>query len=192
MAPHQITILYFIIGSLKILDNLINDDINLCIEFVLNNAVINDGMIKGFRGGTFTGFTYNKEYIDNKVHIDSDLPHIAATYCSLCMIKMCDINKIDLERKLLDIYGYSVKLDEQFLLKEIKDSQKEYGNISCQNWDCENDVRFFFCACAIHRLLDYYDYEINVEKGLKYLDSLINYEGGFSMVESGESNGIAY
>jgi hypothetical protein len=190
MAPHQITILYFIIGSLKILDNLNNDDINLCIEFLLNNAVIKDGRIKGFRGGTFTGFTYNKEYKDDKVNNISDLPHIAATYCSLCMIKMCNINKTDIEKRLLVIYGYSVKLDEHYLLKEIKISQKEYGNISCQSWDCEDDVRFFYCACAIHKLLDYNDFEINVDNGMKYLDSLNNFEGGFSMIESGESNGI--
>jgi prenyltransferase beta subunit len=30
---------------------------------------------------------------------------------------------------------------------------------------------------------------IDVERGFKYLDSLRNYEGGFSMIESGESNG---
>jgi prenyltransferase beta subunit len=63
------------------------------------------------------------------------------------------------------------------------------------NWDSEDDVRFFYCACAIHALV--YDYNISkfsfdFEAGLKYLNSISNYEGGFSKDEEGESNGITF
>ena len=189
MAPHQMTILYFIMGSLKILNSLNEDDINMCIEFVLNNAVIDNAKIKGFRGGIFTGFSYNDKY---KVYNESDIPHIAATYCALCIIRMSKIDKKEINDRLYRIYNNTVVLDEEFLLMEVKKSQKESGNISCQAWDSEDDVRFFYCACAIHRLLDYKGYEIDVDRGVEYLDSLRNYEGGFGMIKGSESNGKTF
>jgi prenyltransferase beta subunit len=189
MAPHQMTILYFIMGSLKILNNINEDDINLCLEFVLNNAIIYNGKIKGFRGGIFTGFSYNDDY---KVYNYSDIPHIAATYCALCIIKMSGVDKQEINDRLYKIYGFAVVLHDEYLLHEVKKNQKQSGNISCQSWDSEDDVRFFYCACAIHRLLDYKGSEIDVDRGVNYLDTLRNYEGGFGMIQGSESNGITY
>ena len=47
------------------------------------------------------------------------------------------------------------------IIKNIKESRKNTGAIYCQNWDCENDVRFFYCACAIQKYLELYDSEEN-------------------------------
>ncbi len=144
--------------------------------------------IKGFRGGNFTGFTNNENY---KIINSSDKPHIAATYCALSILKFLSISKQKISELLSNIHGNNIELNEKFLLNEIKLSQSIGGNISCQSWDTEDDVRFFYCACAIHKLLyeEDLDYSINYESGIRYLNSLNNFEGGFSMIEGGESNG---
>ena len=90
------------------------------------------------------------------------------------------------------MHGYNIEFNEKFLLHEINSSQSIKGNITCQSWDTEDDVRFFYCACVIHKLLyeENIEFSINLENGIRYLNSLWNYEGGFSMIEGGESNGF--
>jgi geranylgeranyl transferase type-1 subunit beta len=126
------------------------------------------------------------------------MPHIAATYCALCLLKIAGIDKQTIEAKLKQIHGFDITLDEEFLLEDIKQSQKPFGSISNQNWDSEDDVRFFYCACAIHALLygkgkGIPNFSFDVIKGQEYLNSINNYEGGYSMLENGESNaGLTY
>jgi geranylgeranyl transferase type-1 subunit beta len=123
----------------------------------------------------------------------ADIPHIASTYTALCILRMCGIDMNETNIRLKKLYNKDeITIDKQFLLLEIKKSQLESGNVSCQSWDTESDVRFLYCACAIHALLgidDNSEFEIDVDGAREYLDSLVNYEGGFSMVADGESNG---
>lgn len=97
-----------------------------------------------------------------------------------------------INEKLKEIYNDNIVICNESILNEIKKSQKDKGMVCSQSYDTENDVRFLYCACAIHRLLGIEkkeDYFINVDKAKEFLDSLQCLEGGFSMIEYGESNG---
>jgi geranylgeranyl transferase type-1 subunit beta len=212
MEPHKMTILYFIVAGLKILNGFTEIEKELCVRFVIKNAVIENKSkiylifyqihfylieIKGFRGGNFAGFSYNEEYEKNKIYNYEDKPHIAATYCALSILKMCDydlINKSEINNKIKELYNNEdITLDNQQILQEIHLSQNDKGQISAQSFDTENDVRFLYCALCIHKLLGLNTFEdisntINAELSLKFLDSISNYEGGFSINEGGESN----
>lgn len=114
------------------------------------------------------------DYKENNTLNKADLPHLAATYTSLGVLKVC---------------GY--KFNESFnsILEDLIYYQNEDGSIRCQKWDTEKDTRFIYCACSIQNLLDTKKSYINSVTTLTYLKGLFNYEGGFGMNESSESNG---
>ena len=128
-------------------------------------------MIIGFRGGTFTGFSYNKKYNDGNMN---DQPHLAATYTCLAILKVC---------------GYKFDNNYSRILSDLKLYQNKDGSISAQKWDTEHDPRFVYCACVIHKILDVSNIGIDKEKTVNYLLKCNGYEGGFSMDVGGESNG---
>jgi geranylgeranyl transferase type-1 subunit beta len=198
MDVHKITILYFVVGSLKILQNLSEEEKELSVRFVLNNSVIKDGKIIGFRGGSFTGWSFNKNYTEWN---SEDKPHLAATYCGLCVLHMCGYTTVDkINLKIKELFEKKLipeMLLDETIFEEITKSQNCNGNINAQSFDTENDARIFFCAMAIFKLLGKSPQEIkkfiNYQNGLEYLNSIYNYEGGFSMIEGGESNaGITF
>lgn len=192
MDVHKMTILYFIIGSLKILKSISEEEKLLSIRFVLNNAVIRNNKVIGFRGGTFSGFSFNKNYINWN---EEDKPHLASTYCALCILRTCgldDIEKINLKIKEIFRETQNDFVIDDTIFEEITKSQNENGQISAQSFETENDARIFYCAMAIFKLLgknceNIKDF-INHEKCVQYLNSIYNYEGGFSMIEGGEAN----
>jgi geranylgeranyl transferase type-1 subunit beta len=191
MESHKITILYFIIGGLTILKSLTDEEKELSCRFVLYNAIINDdNNVIGFRGGNFTGWSFNPNYKFN----EEDIPHIAATYCALAILKICGYDNLQkIEKKLQEILSkHNVYFKEEPLIKEILNSQDENGSIRAQKFDTEKDVRFFYCAMCIFKFLGKSSEEIksiiNFEKSEKFLKSIRNYEGGFSMIDEGESN----
>jgi geranylgeranyl transferase type-1 subunit beta len=199
LETHKITLLHFIIAGLKILNSLTEEEIELGLRFVINNAVIYNNKIKGFRGGTFSGWSYNNNYKNNMKCNSQDKPHIAATYCALSIFKMCNysldsvngLDKISLKFQEV-LQNDKIIFDDEHIIKEIQLSQNECGQISAQSFDTENDVRFFYCAMSIFKLLGKDNNEIknliNYEASHKFLNSIQSYEGGFSMVDEGESN----
>jgi prenyltransferase beta subunit len=110
----------------------------------------------------------------------------------LCILNVCGYNIEKTNAKLQELYNREVTLDKNSILTEISQSQNEEGKISSQNFDSENDVRFFYCACAIHKLLGVEkqeDYFINIPTGLKYLDSLEIMKEDSQWILLWESNG---
>ena len=192
MDVHKMTILYFVLGSLKILKSLTEHEKEMSIRFVLGNVIVKNKKIIGFRAGSFTGWSFNQNYKNWNLE---DKPHLASTYCALCILYMCDLKDMEnVNLKLKEIYANEseVILDDT-IFEEITKSQNSSGQISVQSFDTENDVRFFYCAMAIFKLLGKTAEEIkryiNYENGVKFLNSISNYEGGFSMTVGGESNG---
>ena len=103
------------------------------------------------------------------------MPHIAATYTSLAVLKVC---------------GFNFTESFNSILEDLKYYQNEDGSVRCQKWDTENDCRFIYCASSIHKLLNSKPYFLNTENTLNQLNKLFNYEGGYGMTESSESNGL--
>jgi len=50
-----------------------------------------------------------------------------------------------------------IEFSSDAILEHIKESRRITGNVNCQNWDCENDARFFYCACAIKKYMEIYN-----------------------------------
>lgn len=191
MESHKITILYFIIGGLTILKSLTDEEKELSINFVLHNAILNnDNHVIGFRGGNFTGWSFNPNYEFNK----EDIPHLAASYCALAILNMCGYENLQkIEKKLQAVLSNdNVFFTEEPIINEILKNQDENGSIRAQNFDTEKDVRFFYCAMCIFKFLGKNSDEIksliNFKQSEKFLKSIRSYEGGFSMIEEGESN----
>jgi len=140
----------------------------------------------GFRGGSFSGFTKNFTELNKEILNKNDIPHIAATYCALCILKVCGYNIND-EKEKNDYMG---------VLEEIGKCQTDRGSITAQLWDTEDDPRFMYCACAIHRLLGVKSedkFSFDKDKAKSYLETLISYEGGYGMESDSEANaGLTY
>jgi len=49
-----------------------------------------------------------------------------------------------------------IEFSPEEIINHLKKSRRNTGNVNCQNWDCENDARFFYCACAIKKYMEIY------------------------------------
>lgn len=205
----QMTILYFIIGSLKMLGELTTEIKFNSIIYVLSQIVIDNKSevyilyylhieITGFRASNFTGFSNNINYIlSNKINKE-DSPHLASTYSALSILSMCDINPTEinqLNQLLNEHYNNNIVFDIQSIAKEVSLCQRKDGSFNAQNFNGENDVRFTYCALCILKYIglsskDNLRKYININNCLNYLNSTLSYEGGYSMIQGGESNGI--
>ena len=103
----------------------------------------------------------NKDFDNMKISSSrnkADIPHIASTYSALSILCLFNLlNKNDI-KQLTKIYLLSddIEFSVDGILNHIENSRRTKGNINCQQWDCENDIRFFFCACAIKKYLEIY------------------------------------
>lgn len=90
---------------------------------------------------------------------EANIPHIASTYSALSILCLFNLLNKNEMKKLIELHllNNEIELSPEFIMKHIKESRRERGNINCQKWDCENDVRFFFCACAIKKYLEIYE-----------------------------------
>jgi geranylgeranyl transferase type-1 subunit beta len=183
---HKMTFLYFIVGGLIILKDFSEKDRDLVLNFVLNNACVNgENFVYGFRGGNFTGFSFNPNYSSNK----EDIPHLASTYCALAILKMLGYETFEKMKNLFTSkFNNRFQFSKEAFMTEILNCSQIDGKIRAQNFDTENDVRFFYCAMCIFKLLEIPCEKINLKLCAEYLNSIRNYEGGFSMESLGESN----
>lgn len=92
-------------------------------------------------------------------HNKADMPHIASTYSALSIL--CLFNYLNPESLNILLNKYfpneSIQFSPEEIINHIKKCRRKTGNINCQNWDCENDVRFFYCACAIQKYMEIYN-----------------------------------
>jgi len=91
----------------------------------------------------------------------ADLPHIASTYSALSIFCLFNfLNKKTMKELIIKhLNNDEVEFSPETIEEHIKKGRRITGNINCQNWDCENDARFFYCACAIKKYLEIYKAE---------------------------------
>ena len=109
--------------------------------------------------------------LDAESYNKADIPHIASTYSALSIL--CLFNYLNKQTIKSLIFKYlnstEILFSPEAIEEHITKSRRISGNINCQNWDCENDARFFYCACAIKKYLEIY----NAEDKEKYFFMII-------------------
>lgn len=201
----KLTILYFIIGSLKLLLkdnfesyllrelNLSNKDI---IIYILEFSVLNkDNELLGFRGSNIIMSDHDYKYSGT---------HLASTYCAFAIFLMLQFNLIsddDNDEEHCEILKLkNIKFNSLTFSKYLNLHQNNDGSIRCSLHDSECDSRYAYCLLSIERIFFILRKEkqslllsIDREKLYEYLISCKTYNGGYAMIENGESNsGITY
>ncbi|KAK1409476.1 hypothetical protein QVD17_36002 [Tagetes erecta] len=175
---NHLTLAYFIISGLNILNALDRIDREAVIDWVLslqahpkNEGELNNGQFYGFHGSKSSQF----HSVDNGVSVPNN-SHLASTYCALAILK---------------IVGYDFSLiDSSSISKSMKHLQQSDGSFMPIHTGAETDLRFVYCAAVISSLLDNWS-GIDKEKAKNYILSCQSYDGGFGLIPGQESHGGA-
>ncbi|KAI3793349.1 hypothetical protein L1987_35966 [Smallanthus sonchifolius] len=175
---NHLTLAYFIISGLHILQALDRVDREAVIDWVLslqahpkNEAELNNGQFYGFHGSRSSQF----QSVDNGVSVPNN-SHLASTYCALAILKTVD-------------YDFSL-IDSSSISKSMKHLQQSDGSFMPIHTGAETDLRFVYCAAVISSLLDNWS-GIDKEKAKNYILSCQSYDGGFGLIPGQESHGGA-
>eukprot|EP01086_Lenisia_limosa_P013848 TRINITY_DN4344_c0_g1_i1.p1 TRINITY_DN4344_c0_g1~~TRINITY_DN4344_c0_g1_i1.p1 ORF type:complete len:336 (-),score=49.92 TRINITY_DN4344_c0_g1_i1:42-1049(-) len=170
--PNRLTILYFCVSALDILgasDKLPKQDI---INWVMATYIETADGRAGFRGGTFWGAPFSPAL--NKCMGGHDNPHLANTYCALCILAILRHN----------FEGISIEK----VLKEVSCRQAEDGGFFSSSWSVEKDIRFTYSALAICKILRSFE-GVNREQAAKYILSCQQFDGALGQEPGNEGHG---
>lgn len=175
---NHLTLAYFIISGLHILNALDRVDKEAIIKWVLslqahakNEAEIDIGQFYGFHGSRSSQF----HSLDNGVSVPNN-SHLASTYCALAILKTVG-------------YDFSL-IDSSSILKTMKHLQQPDGSFMPIHTGAETDLRFVYCAAVISSLLDNWS-GVDKEKAKNYILNCQSYDGGFGLIPGQESHGGA-
>ncbi|KAK5649841.1 hypothetical protein RI129_000870 [Pyrocoelia pectoralis] len=169
----RITIAYFIISSLDVLNslNLINAERRIAIiEWIYSLQVVNDEeLVSGFQGSSTLNTSFNKT--SNSLYKWS---HLAGTYCGLCS---------------LIILGDDLsKVNRGAIIKSLKSLQLADGCFTGAKSGTENDMRFLFMATSICYILNDWS-AIDITKAINFIKNSISYDYGIGQGPELESHG---
>ncbi|KAI0498310.1 hypothetical protein KFK09_021551 [Dendrobium nobile] len=175
---NRLTIAYFVISSLALLDALdrVNKDqlVSWVLSFQLhprNDSDLKNGQFYGF-GGSAPASTF----IDDEPASGNNCSHLASTYCALAILK---------------VVGYSFS-DSNFelTLVSMRELQLPDGSFMPTHTGAEADLRFIYCAVAICFMLNNWT-GMDKLKAREYILKCQSYDGGFGLVPGAESHGGA-
>ena len=181
MIAHWMTCLHFLVGSFKILkamDECVYSKSEI-IDWVYSNQICGPEYW-GFRGGPFLGF--------KEPGHSEDVPHIANTYCAVCILIMLDDDLSWLQGgkilETLNIYQQPTNGTHQCPIRALP-------------YVSEEDMRFVYCACALKHMLEQRFPEsvcsLNTLEIEIYISQCQTYDLGFSWIPYGESHsGLSY
>ncbi|KAH6802926.1 Prenyltransferase family protein [Perilla frutescens var. frutescens] len=175
---NRLTLAYFVVSGLDILDALDRIDKDAVINWVLslqaqpkNDRTFENGQFYGFHGSRSSQFQSN-----NNGAANLNGSHLASTYCALAILKTV---------------GYDLSLiDSELLLKSMKTLQQPDGCFMPIHTGGETDLRFVFCAAAICSMLKNWS-GMDCEKAKEYIRNCQSYDGGFGLIPGSESHGGA-
>lgn len=171
MDTNRLTLLYFCISGLDLLDMLDQIDKAHVVRFIysLQSVVLDHG---GFYGYPKLQCTSDEQDMSN------NQPHIANTYVALAMLIILGD---DLQR-----------VNRDGIAQSLKKWQLPDGSFCCvhgiSSLDSENDMRFVYCAACICYILDLWD-AIDVEKVFQFIRTSQSYDSAFGMGPHTESHG---
>ncbi|PKI74708.1 hypothetical protein CRG98_005035 [Punica granatum] len=183
MLPHhyqsqeinRLTLAYFVISGLDLLNALDRVDKDAVAEWVLSLQAyprrkdeLQNGEFYGFHGSRSSQFPLEENGV--LIHNGS---HLASTYCALAILK---------------IVGYSLSnLDYEVILKSMKNLQQTNGSFMPIHTGAETDLRFIYCAAAICFMLGDWS-GMDREKAKDYILNCQSYDGGFGLIPDSESH----
>jgi len=171
MDTNRLTLLYFCVSGLDLLDLLGEVDTAAIIRYIYSlQSALHDN-------GGFYGYP--------PVHIDSEeqdrcnnQPHIANTYVALAMLIILGD---DLHR-----------VNRRAIAASLQKWQLPDGSFCCvhglSSLDSEHDMRFVYCAACICYMLDLWS-AVDVERMFQFILSSQSYDGAFGMGPLTESHG---
>ncbi|XP_058736631.1 geranylgeranyl transferase type-1 subunit beta-like [Vicia villosa] len=175
---NHLTLAYFVISSLDILNALQNVEKEAIANWVLSFQVRrgttfdpNNGQFYGFHGSRSSQFPPD----ENGVFCHNN-SHLASTYCALSILK---------------IVGYDFSnLDSESISTSMRNLQQPDGSFMPIQSGGETDLRFVYCAAAICFMLGNWN-GMDKEKVKNYILKCQSYDGGFGLVPGAESHGGA-
>ncbi|KAK6929336.1 PFTB repeat [Dillenia turbinata] len=208
---NRLTLAYFVISSLNILDALDQVDKERVVNWILSfqaypktRGELEKGQFYGFHGSRTSQYPQ-----DDEGDLKYNGSHLASTYCALAILK---------------ILGYNLSsIDSESILLSMRALQKPDGSFVPLHVGAENDLRFVYCAgkkqvlfvdpfwfwhevrkgrykwgsvkqklfcvsAAICSMLGSWD-GMDQEKAKEYILKCQSYDGGFGLTPGSESHG---
>ncbi|ERN07816.1 hypothetical protein AMTR_s00012p00169450 [Amborella trichopoda] len=175
---HRLTLAYFAVSGLAILNALDRVDKERLANWVLSLQVIPREK-QALEHGHFFGFCGSSTFklpIDTTGVLNHNGSHLASTYCALAILKMIG-------------HEFSTIVCE-FISTTMKCLQQPDGSFMSIRTGAETDLRFVFCAAAISSMLNDWS-GLNKIKAKDYILSCQSYDGGFGLIPGAESHGGA-
>ncbi|XP_054718149.1 geranylgeranyl transferase type-1 subunit beta-like [Uloborus diversus] len=171
----RLIIAFFAVSSLDLMAALWKlPDKQKIIEWIYSLQVVpnkNVGLSPkdcGFRGTVLCSLNENKNFEI------CDRAHIAMTYTALSTLLILGD---DLSR-----------VDKTSIIESLKGLQLSDGSFRPLNVECENDMRFLYCASCICYILNDWS-GIDKDRAVRYIKKSINYDGGIGQGPGLESHG---
>lgn len=168
MDSIRLTIAYFAISGLDILDSLnefsVNEK-NAAIDWIYKLQITNAGRKSGFLASTTLPIIESNDYI---------IGHLAMTYTGLA--------------SLLILGDDLSRIDRKSLIEGIEACQNPDGSFSGMIAGCESDMRFLYCACCVSYILNDWT-GIDVQKAVDFILRSISYDGAIGQAPGLESHG---
>lgn len=171
MDTNRLTLLYFCVSGLDLLDLLSEIDKEQVIEYIYSymSPVPDNG---GFYG-------YPRLSVEpSELHRCCNQPHIANTYVALVMLLILgdDLSRVNREA----------------VAHSMRKWQLPDGSFCCvhgmSSLDSENDIRFVYCAAAICYILDLWE-AVDVDGMHDFILAAQSYDMAFGMGPATESHG---
>ncbi|KAK7933199.1 hypothetical protein WMY93_004095 [Mugilogobius chulae] len=173
----RLTIVFFALSGLDVLDALEVIDKNSMIEWIYSHQVLptedqSNLSHCGFRGSSHIGIPYSTK--GPGVPHPYDSGHVAMTYTGLC--------------SLLILGDDLSRVNKQAIMAGLRVLQLEDGSFYAVPEGSENDIRFIYCAASICYMLDDWS-GMDIQKAIEYIRSSLSYDSGFGQGAGRESHG---
>ncbi|XP_056148047.1 geranylgeranyl transferase type-1 subunit beta [Lampris incognitus] len=173
----RLTIVFFALSGLDVLDALDVIDKNNMIEWIYSLQVLptedQSNLSRcGFRGSSHIGLPYMSKGPGIPHPYDSG--HIAMTYTGLA--------------SLLILGDDLSRVHKRALLAGLKALQLEDGSFYAVPEGSENDMRFIYCAACICYMLDDWS-GMDIRKAIEYIRKSMSYDNGIGQGAGLESHG---
>nr|XP_046243594.1 geranylgeranyl transferase type-1 subunit beta [Scatophagus argus] len=173
----RLTIIFFALSGLDVLDALDVIDRNVMIEWIYSLQVLptedKANLSRcGFRGSSHIGIPYSTK--GPGVLHPYDSGHVAMTYTGLC--------------SLLILGDDLSRVNKQACLAGLRALQLEDGSFYAVPEGSENDIRFIYCAASICYMLDDWS-GMDIQKAIEYIRGSLSYDNGFGQGAGRESHG---
>lgn len=169
----RITIAYFVISSLDVLNSLdaIDEEKKQSIiKWIYSLQVTDDEeLVSGFQGSSTINTSYNKNL--NSLYKWS---HLAGTYCGLCCLVILGDDLKNVNRKAI--------------VNSLKILQLPNGCFTGAKDGTENDMRFLFMAANVCYLLNDWS-AIDISRAVDFIQKSISYDYGIAQGPELESHG---